>query len=175
MRTSDLLNTIACLTGSFLASSRQAAFPCLSSTADSSLSNSSTPTEVPSQVLAGSSYYEAKQRLVHDEQVVLRTTHFAITVEQPHRYLLNFCRGLRCSAGLTHLAVCLLNDAVVLSTLDMQLSAASLAASCLGLAALLLPGAGHDLPASWHLLLGFQAAEVDDGAQRLLAVLRDSL
>ena len=40
-------------------------------------------------------------------QALLRTLRFDLIAEQPHRYLLNFCRLLHCSHAVNKLAVCL--------------------------------------------------------------------
>ena len=160
VRTSDLLNVMACMAGGPLAEGRAAAFPCLAA----------PPGGKQPGALAGAAYYEAKQQLVHNEQLVLRSIHFNISVEQPHRWLLNFCRGLRCPAQLTQLALCLLNDAVCVTTLDLQLSAPCLAGTCLYLAATLLPQ-GHSLSPGWPQTLGLEVAELEAAGQQLLAAL----
>ena len=58
----------------------------------------------------GDSYYDAKQRLIADEQHVLRALVFDVGQFQPHKWLLNMCRSCRCSARVTQHACAVLND-----------------------------------------------------------------
>lgn len=57
--------------------------------------------------LAGDDYYTAKERLITDEQILLRILCFEMDVDSPQKYLLNLCRLLQCSQPLIQLAVCL--------------------------------------------------------------------
>ncbi|KAK9838164.1 hypothetical protein WJX81_005734 [Elliptochloris bilobata] len=100
--------------------------------------------------LVGEEYYAAKERLILDEQVLLRTLRFELIAEQPHRYLLNFCRLLHCSHAITKLAICLVNDSLQRTCLCTRYSAAEVAAGALHLAVLLL-GASMELPHSGRL------------------------
>lgn len=61
----------------------------------------------------GESYYVAKERLIANEQDVLRALAFDVGQFQPHKWLLNFCRSCRCSARVTQQACAVLNDMCV--------------------------------------------------------------
>ena len=166
MHSSDLLNVAACVAGGPLADQAEAAFPCLASLGPAGGS-------AAAEALAGSAYRRAKRELAHQEQLVLRAIRFDVTVDQPHRYLLNFCKGLRSAAQVTQLAVCLLNDGVCATTLDSAVPAACLAAGCLAAACRLLPDT-HRLPDAWQASLGLDQAQVAAAGQRLLAALTAS-
>ena len=62
-------------------------------------------------LLAGDDYYAAKEQLITDEQILLRILCFEITVEHPHKYLLNLCSVLHCKKPLIQLALCLVRHA----------------------------------------------------------------
>ena len=166
MHSSDLLNVTACVFGGHLADQAHGAFPCLASVSATNSSSDSTVAEP----LAGATYKQAKQVLVQQEQLVLRSIRFNITVDQPHRYLLNYCKALRCSAPIAQLALCLLNDAVCTTTLDAATPAALLAAGCLAVALQLMPEFPSAAP-EWQAGLGLQQADVDAAGQRLLTAL----
>jgi hypothetical protein len=82
-------------------------------------------------ILVGDEYYAAKEQLFLAEQAVLRLMRFKLTVHQPHKYLLNFCRLLELQQQLAAAAVCVLNDAIAYTTLVCQHSAAVVAAAAL--------------------------------------------
>lgn len=82
-------------------------------------------------ILVGDKYYAAKEQLFLAEQAVLRLMRFELTVHQPHKYLLNFCRLLELQQQLAAAAVCVLNDAIAYTTLVCQHSAAVVAAAAL--------------------------------------------
>lgn len=69
-------------------------------------------------LLAGDDYYAAKEQLITDEQILLRILCFEITVEHPHKYLLNLCSVLQCEKPLIQLALCLVRHADTLATLN---------------------------------------------------------
>ena len=122
------------------------------------------------QLLVGEKYYEAKRRLMLGEQMVLRLTHFEISFEHPHKYLLNMARALHCPASTVQLAVCLVNDAMVLCDCCLHNSGAAVAGACLHLAAL-LSGKQDILQAGWQGGLGLTLAETDAiGADILTAL-----
>ena len=52
-----------------------------------------------------------------DEATVLRYLHFQICVDHPYRYLLNYCSTLGCSPRLAQLAVSLVNDSLLRTSL----------------------------------------------------------
>ena len=60
-------------------------------------------------LLAGDGYYTAKEQLITDEQILLRVLCFAMSVESPHKYILNLCHLLQCSQPLIQLAVCMVS------------------------------------------------------------------
>ena len=163
VRTNDLLNAVRCISRPGTAE-LTAAFPCLPVTV------AGQSDDIPMPPLVGSSYYEAKELMLLGEQLVLRTTHFDIALEHPHKYLLNMCRALHCPARTVQLAVCLANDAMLFCKCSLDREPAAVAGACLHLAAL-LSGEARLLQPGWHSTLGLGEAETDDiGAELLTAV-----
>eukprot|EP00959_Pyramimonas_sp_CCMP1952_P065558 1368581-Pyramimonas_sp.AAC.1 len=103
-------------------------------------------------VLTGKAYYHAKDRLIKYEQSVLRAADFKVDIEQPHKYLLLYCRTLRASQALTQLACGTLNDCLVYTSLCLRYPPAVLAGGALNFAVLLLEVA-QDMPSEWWLPL----------------------
>jgi hypothetical protein len=62
--------------------------------------------------LVGGDYAAQKQRLILDEQLLLRHLRFDLVVEQPHRHLYILAQCWGASLQALRLAICLLNDAV---------------------------------------------------------------
>ena len=121
LRTNDLLNAIKYVFTPDDSSSLQRSFPGLLAPMQPSpgqADGASADTEAESAAapeggyLAGDAYYAAKDRLIMDEQVLLRVLRFSISIEHPHKYLLNMCRLLGCSQPLAHLATCLVGAQV---------------------------------------------------------------
>jgi hypothetical protein len=82
-------------------------------------------------IVVGDEYYAAKEQLFMAEQAVLRLMRFEFGVDQPHKYLLNFCRLLEIQQQLAAAAVCVLNDCVVYTDLVCIQQAAVVAAAAL--------------------------------------------
>lgn len=64
-------------------------------------------------MLAGDDYYQAKDTLIEDEQMLLRVLRFNIDVQQPHKWLFSLCRAVDASVAVVRVATCVLNDALV--------------------------------------------------------------
>ena len=122
----------------------------------------------PWATVVGESYNNAKAALIHNEQRLLRLIGFDLTAEQPHKYLLNYCRTLNCSAGVVRLAACLLNDALLYTELLLWCSAAELSAGALHFSSVLLD---VKLPCrrgvAWQDVLGVSCTVVDQAASVL--------
>jgi hypothetical protein len=82
-------------------------------------------------IVVGDDYYAAKEQLFVTEQVVLRIMRFQLEVEQPHKYLFNFCRLLDVQQQLAAAAAAVLNDAIAYTALVCRTRAAVLAAAAL--------------------------------------------
>uniref|UniRef100_A0A7S0N432 Cyclin-like domain-containing protein n=1 Tax=Pyramimonas obovata TaxID=1411642 RepID=A0A7S0N432_9CHLO len=111
----------------------------------------SEDTDLPA-VLTGKAYYHAKDRLIKYEQSILRAADFKVDIEQPHKYLLLYCRTIRASQALTQLACGALNDCIVYTSLYLRYPPAILAGGALNFAVLLLEVA-QDMPPEWWLPL----------------------
>ena len=125
------------------------------------------------QPLVGDKYYEAKRRLMLGEQMILRLTHFEISFEHPHKYLLNMARALHCPASTVQLAVCLVNDAMVMCDCCLRSSVAAVAGACLHLAALL--SGQNILQDGWQMGLGLTEAETDVIGTEILTALKQAV
>lgn len=82
-------------------------------------------------IVVGEAYYAAKEQLFMAEQAVLRLMRFQLGVQQPHKYLLNFCQLLGLQQQLAAAAVCVLNDAIAYTTLVCEQESAVVAAAAL--------------------------------------------
>ena len=121
LRTNDLLNATKYVSTPDDNAALQRAFPGLLAasqpTSAQAVGASGMPADVDTDTaaapeggfLAGDAYYSAKDQLIMDEQVLLRVLRFSISIEHPHKYLLNMCRLLGCSQPLAHLATCLVS------------------------------------------------------------------
>lgn len=124
---------------------------------------SSVPTTAPAappDILVGDSYYDAKQRLIADEQHVLRALVFDVGQFQPHKWLLNMCRSCRCSARVTQHACAVLNDSILCTTQSLQHPQEVLAASALNMSVLLQDAAG-EMPPQWWRCVGVDMAVLE--------------
>ena len=122
--------------------------------------------------LVGDSYAAAKQRLILDEQLLLRRLRFDISTDQPHRHLyaLAHCWGAAPAALRT--AVCLLNDAAThcegYSTSALPSAAAAAAALHVGGQ---LAGAPVE-PRGWWRAGGISDADMAAACSTLLDLLQ---
>ncbi|KAK9824606.1 hypothetical protein WJX72_011678 [[Myrmecia] bisecta] len=126
-------------------------------------------------MLVGHDYYSVKERLIQHEQLLLRTLHFDISMEHPHKYLLNYCATLRCSQPLAQLAICLLNDSLLYTTLCLSHAPAEVAGGALHLAAVLL-GRADSLPSQpphcWWECLGLRRPDIEEVGNVMLDMLQ---
>mmetsp|Transcript_36637 Transcript_36637/g.103417 ORF Transcript_36637/g.103417 Transcript_36637/m.103417 type:complete len:172 (+) Transcript_36637:403-918(+) len=123
--------------------------------------------------LSGDTYYVAKSRLLEDEQVLLRTLQFQVTVELPQTMLFNLCRALDCSPGVTRLALCLLNDSMQHTDLMATCTPALLAAASLQLSFVLIHRSSNDTVSNfpnpyWATGLSLGVQELEEACHRLL-------
>jgi hypothetical protein len=88
-------------------------------------------------MLVGDAYYDAKARLINDEQVLLRVLCFDIGVEQPHKYLYCFAKTLLAPGIVVRLATCIVNDTLVYLNTCLTLPPEAVAAAALHVAATL--------------------------------------
>ncbi len=84
--------------------------------------------------IVGQEYYALKETLITDEQILLRTINFEIVVEHPHKYLFNFGKLINAKFSLIQMAVSILNDSIVHTTLCLAHPPADIAAACLQVA-----------------------------------------
>lgn len=124
--------------------------------------------------LVGEQYYSRKQQLILDEQSLLRAIDFNIVVQHPHKYLLNFAKTVQASCNVVQLAICLLNDSLVFTSLSISSSASEVAAGALHLASQLL-NATDQLPlhqgVAWWEALGVSTAQVEHVGHAILDAL----
>ena len=84
--------------------------------------------------IVGQEYYALKETLITDEQILLRTINFEIVVQHPHKYLFNFGKLINAKFSLIQMAVSILNDSIVHTTLCLAHLPADIAAACLQVA-----------------------------------------
>lgn len=119
--------------------------------------------------------------LLQDEQLLLRVLLFQVHVELPHPLLLNLSRSLGSPTGVVQMAVCILNDTLLKTSLAGISSAAALAAAALHLASLLagggLPATGDGRPseASWWIGLGIQQVEMENNCHIMLDAITQNI
>lgn len=82
-------------------------------------------------------YFDAKARVLCDEQLLVRVLRFDVSASLPDRYLLNYLRAVRGTPLLAHLAFCMLDDSYHIPECS-QVQAPLVAAACLFGAAELL-------------------------------------
>lgn len=117
-------------------------------------------------------YFELKSDLVKMERYILKELGFFVTVEHPHKYLLNYLRILEGNEQLTQLAWNYVNDRCVLcccvcvtvvgslrTSVCVRFNPAQVATACIYFAArmLLMP-----LPDRWWELFDTSKADVED-------------
>lgn len=122
-------------------------------------------------VLVGDEYYEAKEKLLQAEQLLLRQLHFDLVLDEPYKYLFNFLNSISAPTALSSASVSLLNDAATCSTLCISHPAHLVAAAAITVSAGLLRMT-QQLPSSgnrqwWHAL-DITTDEMDHVSHRLL-------
>ena len=120
--------------------------------------------------LVGEQYYTKKQQLILDEQILLRVIDFNIVAEHPHKYLLNFARTIKASCELVQLAICVLNDSFVHTSLSISCSAPEIAAGALLLASQILNDVA-DLPHCWWQAVGVSTRQATSVGHTMLDAL----
>lgn len=103
----DLVNAFVFLEASADAGVINAIFP------DLGIMSGSSPV-----LLVGEAYYAAKDRLIQQEQVLLRWLSFDLCIDHPFRYLLNCANAAGCSDAVVVTALSLLNDTLLLTNLS---------------------------------------------------------
>ncbi len=98
---------------------------------------------------------------------------FEVNLEQPHKYLLNYCRTLQLGEQQVRAAVSLMSDVLTVTDLCVAEAPAELAAGVLhAVLALLGAGvAGAQQPAQLWPLLGVEQARALAVAERVAALL----
>ncbi len=124
-------------------------------------------------LLVGDSYYERKQELIHDEQVLLRAMHFQIATEHPYKYLYCFVRTLNLELLAVRAATCLVNDSLVYTDLCLTHSPGEVAAAAIKTVATHIVNV--QLPSTrevhWTHALGLERKRVAAAADQLWAML----
>ncbi len=161
VRTNDLLNAVHFVNVHFQAE-RPGAIP---------LPTSQLQNQAKFSALVGQQYYALKQTLIMDEQLLLRTINFDIVVEHPHKYLLNFGKLTDATHSLIQMAVSILNDSLIYTTLCMSHRPADIAAACIQIAGDLIGPAHHlpfpDMSPGWSSL-GILVEQMDSAGVALL-------
>lgn len=165
MRTNDLLNAIHFAAG-------------VVQQLDSAVVSGSPVSKSPAfGAIVGQEYYALKESLITDEQILLRTINFEIVVEHPHKYLFNFGKLINAKCSLIQIAVSILNDSIVHTTLCLAHPPADIAAACLQVASelsnpLQLPVVSS--PSDWGAL-GIKPQQVDHIGLALLDMIVSSM
>eukprot|EP00899_Mesostigma_viride_P027736 jgi/Mesvir1/8147/Mv25344-RA.1 len=125
------------------------------------------------EVLVGAKYYEAKDELLMEEQVVLRSIQFQVSIDLPYRYLLNLCHAVRASKALAQVAVYAVNDSLVYTTLCLRHHPFEVAAAALNIGALLVEQA-EALPkkgdTQWWDAIGVNRKVIEGIGHEMLAI-----
>lgn len=165
VRTNDLLNAIHFAAG-------------VVQQLDSAVVSGSPVSKSPAfGAIVGQEYYALKESLITDEQILLRTINFEIVVEHPHKYLFNFGKLINAKCSLIQIAVSILNDSIVHTTLCLAHPPADIAAACLQVASelsnpLQLPVVSS--PSDWGAL-GIKPQQVDHIGLALLDMIVSSM
>jgi hypothetical protein len=110
-------------------------------------------------------------------QVLLRVTQFNLCFDHPYRYLLNYARTIGCSRKLVRIAVALVNDSLIRTSMCLSHEPYEVAAGALHLASL-ITGEVHAIPhlgrTSWWDALGVGLSKVERVGHELCDMLPDT-
>lgn len=127
--------------------------------------------------LVGAEYYALKDRLIRDEQLLLRAMDFDIVIEHPHALLLNMCHQIKCSCAVVKMSLCFLNDSLLYSNLCLSCTPSELAAACVHLTSLCL-GVAETLPStrrkSWWDAFGVTHSKIEFVGHEIMNVLANN-